>query len=100
MTTNDGGSTGSGGAQTDIDIVDIFVGSSLAPPHLPFSGGAGSGAGSAANFNSTLSGFAGADAGSGFPLTAGFTSSITDTSHVVDASIAPPNLGSLDFHLT
>ena len=100
MTTNDGGGTGSGGPQTDIDIVDILDGFSFAPPHLPFSGGGGSGAGSAANFNSALSGFAGANAGNEFPLTAGFTSSITDTSHVVDASFAPPNLGSLDFHLT
>jgi VCBS repeat-containing protein len=101
MTTNDGGSTGSGGPLTDIDIVDIVVaGSSLAPPHLPFSGSAGSAAGPATSFSSAFSGLAGASAGDGFPLAGGFTSPITDTSHVVDAGLAPPHLGSSDFHLT
>jgi VCBS repeat-containing protein len=86
MTTSDGGGTGSGGPQTDIDIVDILVGSSFsfAPPHLPGTGGGGSGAGSATNFNSAFSGLAGAD--DGFPLTPSFTPSITDTSHVADAN--------------
>src|SRR5205085_11862095 len=101
MTTNDGGSSGSGGPKTDTDIVDILVvGSSLAPPHLPFSGGAGSGAGSASNFGSAFPALAGVSAGDGFPLTATLASSTTDTSHVADASLAPPHLASLDFHLT
>jgi hypothetical protein len=34
MTSNDGGGTGSGGPLTDIDVVDITVGTSFAPPHL------------------------------------------------------------------
>ena len=35
MTSNDGGSTGSGGALSDIDVVDISVDTGFAPPHLP-----------------------------------------------------------------
>jgi hypothetical protein len=34
MTSNDGGGTGSGGPLTDIDVVDISVDTSFAPPHL------------------------------------------------------------------
>ena len=37
MTSNDGGSSGAGGALSDTDIVDINVGSSSAPPHLAYS---------------------------------------------------------------
>lgn len=38
FTSNDGGSSGAGGALSDTDIVDIDVGtSSFAPPHLAFS---------------------------------------------------------------
>ncbi|MEA2887182.1 MAG: large repetitive protein [Bradyrhizobium sp.] len=35
--SNDGGSSGAGGPLSDTDIVDINVGSSLAPPHLAYS---------------------------------------------------------------
>ncbi len=123
MTTNDGGGTGSGGAQTDTDVVDIFVGSSLAPPHLAFSDPGGSGLGSASSFTGNpapfmaLAGLADAGAGNQSPLTAFFglaaastgnqsaptaspTNSLTDTSHVLDASFAPPHLNLSDFHLT
>jgi Cadherin-like domain len=37
FTSNDGGSSGSGGPLSDTDIVDINVGSSSAPPHLAYS---------------------------------------------------------------